>query len=729
MTPSELAYQVQVNVTLMLCESGANPRPYRVLARAKDAELVWLKPLDRPPDRLDCVVVGREQLSRQLRAIVPMQEDVLQEPMPVMSLTEATARRFRKNQAIVAMLTTRLQELFTADGVNREVFAEIARAMKVTPLTAADDRPPQALVESQATPSAPLLGVSVDAVTRISARWFHCGRTEASQVPRFHKIGGKNLEKFPRENGKPGRPSLAVQSGLISREDDHRPTQAVDRENIKDLVEEVIIKRGGSIDNAAQEWHNTHNIVKVVDADGCEQEIALPRNATLSDRTVRHWISEYLKKRGMHRRRVGDAAHNRKHRPRVDRRNQFDLGAGMITTIDETPITDIDVVSRIDDGTVLGTMRFYGAVDAVTTMGCGAFMSLRPPSQLCVAQTLLNVILPKRPVLADFGLREFNWEAEGDYATAQVDWGPDFSGHAAIELVGRTRITWTNVPRGRPDLKPSAESLMATIQKWPKWFRRAQARNAHRPPRPRLNQRELALALLLAILERNSSIVPTKFLDSAAIEDGLREPSRAEYHRWTRARFGWAMPLRHPNDVRLSLLARHAGRISDRGINFRGLYFNLPRDLGAEYLIRKSRRKRPAICIIWNDDLVSDTWAYNLHTGERMQLSVLHAFQRFDGLSWPEMRALQIEIAIAHGWATPKWRDERAAIDAAREKAGLSALGGKRLTAAQPLLLAESLPSTMLTEIREGTLSYEGERDGLDELCEETAISSWTYTE
>lgn len=728
MTSAELALRVQVNVAVAMNDDDCKLRTRRILHRTDNAAAVWLWPLDLPPTRLRCEVLSLEQLASRLVAVLPLAEDTLQQQTPLTTLTPAAERQLAKNKIIVSALLARIDAFFTAEGINRALLRAIAEELRGANEAALAAGAANVALGMDATKPRARTGFSVDAIERVLARWFHGGRTDGSLLPLYQHCGGPGKPRFARDGQRLGRPSAAVKAGILAASDDHRSTTLQDRDAIRALVHDVIIKAKGTIDAAVQRWHETHDFVRLLGADGTETTIAMPASATLSERVVRHWIACYLGERGMLRQRIGERAFGLQYRPRVERQHQFDLGPGMICQLDETPISDIEIVSRVDDGTILGTMRFYAGVDAVTTQTAGAFMSLRPPSQLCVAQTLLNVSLSKEPLLRSFGLQHSRWDAEGDYAGSEVDWGPDFSGHAATELVGRTKLTWTNVERGRPDKKPSAESIMAILQKWPKWFRRAAARNKDLPGRPKLNQRELALAMLLSILERNASIVPTRLLDDAAIEDGLREPSREAYHAWARARWGWPMPTRHPEDVRLSLLSRQAARISDRGVNVRGLYFNVPRDC-ADYLIRHTRGRRPAICVVWNDDLIADTWAYDLRNGNRMQLTPLHAFQRFAQLSWPELRALQIEIAIAHRWALEKWRSARAVINAERERAGLSPLGGKRLTSAQPLLLAESLSASMARDIRESVLEYEGERGGLDELCEETTIHGWRYQE
>jgi hypothetical protein len=145
-------------------------------------------------------------------------------------------------------------------------------------------------------------------------------------------------------------------------------------------------------------------------------------------------------------------------------------------------------------------------------------------------------------------------------------------------------------------------------------------------------------------------------------------------------------------------------------------------------MLRRTSRQRPAICVVWNPDLVMDTWAYNLVTGAKIQLSLLHVYRRFGRLSWSELRAFQKTVAVAHGWATEEWRDERSALDATSAEFGLLPVGGKRLSAARASLITE-LPRPILNAVKEDALEYEGERGGLQELCNDSAIRAWNYAE
>lgn len=728
MTPAELVLRLQLNVVITLRDDHGTPWLGRVLHRLENAATVWLWPLDQPPQRLRCRVMTLKQIVDQFIALVPAAEDALQVPMPIRVLSPATARGLKKNRKIVAALEARMSEFFIESGLNRQLLVEIASDLHGAASSETGAVVPAGAVAYENAVPGVEKGTSPASIERTIARWFHGGRSDAALMPHYGSCGHPGAPRFAAEGRKLGRPSLVVAAGQLAASEDHRSTTPEDRAEIFDLVDHVLIKRKGNADDVVQAWHELHNVVRFVDTDGKARISPLPLSATLSERTVRHWVAERLKEQGMFKKRVGERTYALKFRPRVHRQYQFDGFAGLRCQTDAMSIDDVEVVSRLDDTSVLGTMHLYAGVDAVTTMTAGAFMSLRKPSELCVAQALLNVALPKQPLLDRYGLTQCRWDADGEYAMYDVDWGPDFSSWAATELVGRTKITWTNVGRGRPDQKPSVESIMATLQRWPKWFRRALARNDVKAPRPKLTQHELALAMLLSILERNEALVPTKFLDAAAIEDGLREPSRAAYHEWARARGGWPMPVRAPNNIRLSYLPRKAAYIADHGVNVGGFYFNLPSEL-SRLLIRHGRRQRPAICVVWNDELFADTWAYDLSNGSAIQLTPLHALQRFATLSWPELEALKVDIALARHWALPAWRDARAQIDAERERAGLSPLGGRRLSSSQPLLVEESLPTVVLKELKEGALEYEGERGGLDELCRETAVGGWNYAE
>ena len=281
-------------------------------------------------------------------------------------------------------------------------------------------------------------------------------------------------------------------------------------------------------------------------------------------------------------------------------------GVGDIYLIDAT-LADIYLVSEYDRSRIIGRPILYLVVDAFTGMIVGLAVTLEGPSWEGAKLALENAIRDKVAFCQEYGvdIHPDEWPAVGRPASILVD-NSEFASYNSDNVV-RLEIKLTNTPVRRPDLKGLVEGMFGLLNKFDDW-----KPGANYPDVPRdgyildgkYTIREFIEIMIRRIIHFNTK-KPSKYnlYAKQLIKEG-KYPMRHEIWHWGVANYGSYLNPIDNDRLMANLLATKTGRISDFGLNFKGLEYEeldkkstkldklVRRYRTLKYQARKKRKKK-----------------------------------------------------------------------------------------------------------------------------------------
>ncbi|WP_341703642.1 Mu transposase C-terminal domain-containing protein [Ferrovibrio sp.] len=126
--------------------------------------------------------------------------------------------------------------------------------------------------------------------------------------------------------------------------------------------------------------------------------------------------------------------------------------------------TVLDLIVVDDEfGGRIGRPTITAAIDVATRMIVGFHVSFDSPSIHSVGKCLINVITPKKDILARYPEIKNSWDAYGVPETIVVDNGREFHSKAVEEACRHLNIQVHHTPRRQPWQKPKVERLFGIL--------------------------------------------------------------------------------------------------------------------------------------------------------------------------------------------------------------------------------------------------------------------------
>lgn len=127
----------------------------------------------------------------------------------------------------------------------------------------------------------------------------------------------------------------------------------------------------------------------------------------------------------------------------------------------DSTVLDIFVVDR--DGNVLGCPTLYAMIDTATMTIVAIHLTIQPPSQVCVLQTLQFAFSPKGESFRQQYNCKYEWPAPADIRTLVMDNGSDFHGPMVVKASQHLSMMLEYCQAGAPYQKPFIERFFGTL--------------------------------------------------------------------------------------------------------------------------------------------------------------------------------------------------------------------------------------------------------------------------
>lgn len=288
-------------------------------------------------------------------------------------------------------------------------------------------------------------------------------------------------------------------------------------------------------------------------------------------------------------------------------------GPGSIYQIDST-VADLNLVSRINRSWIVGRPILYAVIDLYSSLIVGILVTLNYPSYLAAAAALYNANENKVAYAKRLGisLEPDDWLGCGLPRELVADRGELISKKS--DYLTRLGIRLCNTPPYRADLKAMVERSFRTFNdlgvRWLDGAVRGPKERGESDPRleATLDIYEFTQILVREIVYHQACYKPGFRMEADVIAAGI-ERTPGELWRWGIENRCGIITECNPDLVRMALLPRIQGSVTERGIMVKGLLFANERSIQSDWHARARLQGRSKIDISYDPRSANSIWA------------------------------------------------------------------------------------------------------------------------
>lgn len=383
-----------------------------------------------------------------------------------------------------------------------------------------------------------------------------------------------------------------------------------------------------------------------LDADGILVPILPPAEQLPTFNQFRDWYPKLMDTQSQKQKRVGDRQFNLQYRTLSGNAMDGIYGPGSQFQIDAT-IGDIYLMSSRDPQRIIGKPVIYMVMDVFSRMIVGFAVTLEGPSWLGAMTALETMTQDKVALCAQYGvtIQAEDWDCQHLPRTILADRGELLS-HFATNMRNGLKIETQYSAPYRADWKGIIErnfrTLNDTIIHW--------LPGAIYEPRQRgmrdyrldacLNLQQFSQLIIYSILHHNNENLMTWYrMDSEMQQDGLL-PYPADIWHWGLQHRASDLRTHDQISVRAHLLPTAKASVTDRGVYFKGLYYDgtTHSDIQQLQFTAREKFKRQSINVLYDPRRVNVIYpADNLLDGDFVPLYLKEQDQVFEGCTWWEV--------------------------------------------------------------------------------------------
>lgn len=416
-------------------------------------------------------------------------------------------------------------------------------------------------------------GEKVPNLYRHLGRYWERGKTPDAFLPGYRARGGKGKRRlgYSRTNAggaaEPGKPIMpadlmnfeaAIRKYYLTKQE--RDLPGVYRKLLEDSY--TVLEKG---------------------PDGKETARVLPPGEFPTLRQFRYWYEgrrdikeEVTKRKGE----TGFALTSRA----VTGRSDFGLmGPGAQYQVDAT-VGDIYLVSQFDRSDIIGRPVMYFVMDAFSRIVTGMYIGLEGPSWTGMMMALDNAASDKVDYCHKFGIEitEDMWPCHHVPSVLLGDRG-ELESHKADNLVSMLGIRVENAPPYRGDLKAVIERHFRTVNDTvkplaPGWVMPDDRRRGGSDYRldAKLDIVQFTRIIINCVIYYNTSHYLAGFEKSGQMLKAGVEAVPVKLWDWGIRNYSGALRTFPQETVRLALMPRESGSVTEKGISFKKLYYTCP---------------------------------------------------------------------------------------------------------------------------------------------------------
>lgn len=477
-------------------------------------------------------------------------------------------------------------------------------------------------------------GEKVSNLYRHLSRYWERGKTPDAFLPGYKMSGGRGKSRGGRSNPKN---EFSSEFGKTLVPQDFFHFEAAIRKYYLTRKEPDLV----SVYNKMLE-----DSYSVLEKDEAGKEVLhlLPKGEIPSLRQFRYWYSKRQDIQEEVSRRKGETGFELTARAATGKNEFGMLGPGSQYQVDAT-VGDIYLVSQFDRSDIIGRPVMYFVMDTVSHIVTGMYIGLEGPSWLGVSMALYNATTDKVDYCHQYGIEitEEQWPCHHVPAVLLGDRG-ELESHKADNLVTMLGIRVDNAPPYRGDLKPIIESHFRTINVQvkpllPGWVMPDDRQRGGKDYRldAKLTLREFTQIIIGCVLHYNTKHTLTKYEKSAQMLKSGVEAIPVKLWNWGVRNSSGALRTFPKETIRLALMPKESGSVTEKGIYFKKLYYTCPEARDGLWFEQARKNGRYSVDISYDPRDMSIIYVWGKDGTGPYKCSLLDWEQRFSQKSLEEV--------------------------------------------------------------------------------------------
>lgn len=466
------------------------------------------------------------------------------------------------------------------------------------------------------------------------SRYWERGKTPDAFLPGYKASGGKGKSRGGRNNP---RNELSSEFG--------KTLTPVDLIHFEAAIRKYYLTRKESdLVSVYDRMLKDSYSVREKDENGNEVLRLLPKGELPSLRQFRYWYSKQQDIREEVSKRKGETGFELTARAVTGKNEYGMLGPGSQYQVDAT-VGDIYLVSQFDRLDIIGRPVMYFVMDTVSHIVTGMYIGLEGPSWLGMSMALYNATTDKVDYCHQFGIEitEEQWPCHHVPAVLLGDRG-ELESHKADNLVTMLGIRVDNAPPYRGDLKPIIESHFKTINTQvkpllPGWVMPDDRQRGGKDYRldAKLTLWEFTRIIIGCVLHYNTMHSLTKYEKSEQMLKSGVEAIPVKLWEWGIRNSSGALRTFPKETIRLALMPKDGGSVTEKGIYFKKLYYSCPRAREELWFENARKNGRYAVEISYDPRNMSIIYVWGKDGSGPYECSLLDWEQRFAQKSLDEV--------------------------------------------------------------------------------------------
>ena len=477
-------------------------------------------------------------------------------------------------------------------------------------------------------------GEKVPNLYRHLGRYWERGKTPNAFLPGYRLRGGKGKRRIGYSRTKAG-----------NEKDFGKPLMPADLMNFENAIRKYYLtNKERDLPGVYEKLIADHYTILEKGADGTEKAHVLPKGEVPSLRQFRYWYENRRDIKEEVTKRKGETGFELTARA-VSGKCDFGLmGPGAQYQVDAT-VGDIYLVSQFDRSDIIGRPVMYFVMDTFSRIVTGMYVGLEGPSWTGMMMALDNAAADKVNYCHQFGIEitEEMWPCHHVPSVLLGDRG-ELESHKADNLVTMLGIRVENAPPYRGDLKPVIERHFRTINETvkpfaPGWVMPDDRQRGGRDYRldAKLDIVQFTRIIINCVIHYNTSHYLSGFEKNEQMLKAGVEAVPVKLWEWGIRNCSGALRSFPQETVRLALMPKEPGRVTERGIQFRKLFYTCPE--AKENLWFETARKngRYAVQVSYDPRDMSTIYVWDRDGGKAFLCSLLDWEIRYSGKSMEEV--------------------------------------------------------------------------------------------
>lgn len=465
-------------------------------------------------------------------------------------------------------------------------------------------------------------------------RYWERGKTPDAFLPGFRARGGKGKARIGRKNPRKEDSSEFGKTLTVA-----------DLVNFEAAIRKYYLTRKQtSLTQTYDKLLEDSYTVLEKQEDGTEVARLLPKGEVPSLRQFTYWYSKNRDIKEEITRRQGETGFELTARAATGRNDFGLLGPGSLYQVDAT-VADVYLVSQFDRSDIIGRPVVYYVMDTVSRIVTGLYVGLEGPSWLGMSMALYNATTDKVEYCHQFGIEitEEMWPCHHVPAAIIGDRG-ELESHMADNLVSMLGIRIENTPPYRGDLKPIIESHFHTINAQVKPFLPGFVMSDDRQRGGRdyrmdakLDIRQFTRIIIICVLHYNNRHYLKGFEKNEQMLKSCVEAIPVKLWDWGIRNSSGALRTFPKETIRLALMPKDSGSVTEKGIYFKKLYYSCPEAREQLWFEKARKNGRYSVEISYDPRDMSTVYVWDKDSNSTLPCNLLDWEQRFYGKSAEEV--------------------------------------------------------------------------------------------